>query len=1742
MSDNEEANVSAEMNTARIARDYAVMRLEHISESSLVGFIEQDFIDLEKEFHDAQIKVLLTSGPQQRSSEYVVSRDFVNRLKAVQARLRLSLQQVDVKPVEASSSLNVAHLPKIAIKTFTGKLEDWVGFKELFDSLIHRRSISNVEKLHYLLSSVQGAAYDLVKGFPLSEDNYINAYETLCKHYDKKRQIAIVYYEKLLNCEPVKNKTDLDRVFRTFSENLNILSKFKLPDENFMLYYLLWSKLDVCTREAFELQLDSNVDIPDFENLQSFIEKRSQALENSNLKLKVLTPTHKIVNKNKSSLIVPAAPNLACPMCAVIGHDLVKCPSFLDLKPTERYSKIKESRLCILCLKPSHNMKVCKSSVRCAKCKYRHHTLLHFDKVGEDSQGLKDNSQLTTLSVPSCHNQVLFSTAVVRVKNSNGQLVPIRILFDSGSACNFLTLAAANRLGLPLHDCNQSINGIGVTTTATLGSVSCEIFPARGACLNKYPVEAFVLPQICSDMPSGPIDISTWDHFKNLVLADPRFFEPGPIDMLVNVSFLSSVLQPGLVKGESGHPIAINTVFGWLIMGECAVSTNYSRCRSRDNSNGAAMDCHLVSSLSQDNNSKQFAGIKNVIAPQTAVSSCHFRDDSCLATKDCLLVSSLSLDNNIRRFWEVENVVTPKSAFLSKDDLSCENLMGAAYYRNPEGRMVVPLTFENPQNKPWFLNSREIALKRFLNLERKFNINPQFRTAYVNFMNDYLESGHMEVVEAPPSSEGPFYYIPHHGILRPDSISTPLRTVYDASAKDSEGRSLNATLLPGPKLQKNIFDLLLRFRWHAVVFTGDIKQMYRQFLVDRKDCDYQRILWRPSPADPVQDFRLLTVTYGVSCAPYQALWCISKLAHEFVDTAPLGASVLDRDTYVDDIVSGADSEESAVHIRNDLIKILSSARLHLRKWTSNSPGFLQGLPDSDLYSEQFRNFEDVHDVSLKILGLLWLPKSDTFSFKTTSLDCRCTKRSILSDIARIFDPLGFLSPVVFMAKYLMQLLWSAGLHWDEDVPERIAEEWLKLKSQLSCLSSLSIPRRMIDSFHEIQFHGYCDASERGYCAVVYCRVVKNDQEIIVRLCCAKSKVAPLRRLSIPRLELLAAVLLSDLVSAVHHALKDFRYDAKIYAWSDSTVVLTWIKSCPSRWKTFVANRTALIQERIAPDCWHHVSTNDNPADHGSRGLLPADLVQCESWWAGPAWLLRSERNWPRHFTQVDGAALEEEKVLTLFSAMNSDFIDKILSRFSSFRRIVNILAYCFRYLHNLKNPSQKITSRALLSDETNSVTRFLVKHVQEHVFATEIRMIHKGATNSLHKPLRKLCPFVDREGLLRVGGRLSRSETFNYDRRHPMLLPREHRLTALVIEEYHRRFSHPGLQTLQNLISQDFWILSSKRAINAITSSCLKCYRVRPQVASPPLMGDLPAFRVSQLKPFSSSAVDYAGPFNISLGRARGSKSYKGYICVFVCTATKAVHLELVSELTSEAYLAALRRFIARRGRCSRLVSDQGRNFVGANNILKELMSEASQKEQIEFVFNPPGSPHFSGLAEAGVKSVKTHLSRIIGLQRLTFEEFYTVLTQVEALLNSRPLSPLSSDPNDLTVLTPGHFLTLEPLSILPEPVLTEVKVSPLQRWKLLQQMHQHFWRKWHLEYLHTLQQRNKWSTKGDNLQVGTMVLIVNEQCSPLKWNLGRIIKLHPGSDGVCRVVTIRTATGEYKRPVVKLCLLPFRQ
>ncbi|XP_025192771.1 uncharacterized protein LOC112592843 [Melanaphis sacchari] len=698
---------------------------------------------------------------------------------------------------------------------------------------------------------------------------------------------------------------------------------------------------------------------------------------------------------------------------------------------------------------------------------------------------------------------------------------------------------------------------------------------------------------------------------------------------------------------------------------------------------------------------------------------------------------------------------------------------------------------------------------------------------------------------------------------------------------------------------------------------------------------------------------------------------------------------------------------------------------------------------------------------------------------------------------------------------------GAGIKWDDQVPKDIAVMWTRYQSELMSIENVSISRRItFENTTSIQVHAFSDSSEKGYAAAVYLRT-QTFTSVYCHLVTGKSKVAPLKRSTIPRLELCGAVLAAKLLQFVVDTYSDRITIDSLHAWTDSTTALAWIQSSPHRWVTFVANRTSQIHELTSPDIWNHVPTHQNPVDCASRGLFPSELAAHPLWWTGPAYLLESSNTWPSavssSVTTDNHTSIESRKCTVLLTTTNCAITD-LLYRFSSLNKVLQIVAYCLRL--SKSRPSAPFTHLIDANERTHALAA-LVFYVQQTSYSHEISNIKKGLRCS--PAIRRLDPFVDDQGLLRVGGRLTNAD-LPYAHKHPLLLPFHHRLTVLLIDHHHHRLKHPGSIALQAHLQREFWIPSARKLIRSRIRLWIACFRIRPRSVQPK-MASLPSYRVQQVKPFSITGVDYAGPVSLKEPRNRNSVPRLAYICLFVCTTTKAIHLELSSDLSTECFLMAFTRFSARRGPIKEMHSDCGTNFIGASRLMDPLhdltYSQTFQdsvlrhlaKHHITWHFNPPASPHFGGLWEAGVKSTKALILRSIGTHKLTSEEFLTLLTQVEATLNSRPLCALSNDPNDFEALTPSHLLTLEPSTSLPDPTLTN-------------------------EYLSSLQVRKKWFVPNQDLRVGELVLI-KEATHPLSWRTGRIRDLHPGLDGISRVATVDTTSGQLKRPAVKLCPLP---
>lgn len=1021
-------------------------------------------------------------------------------------------------------------------------------------------------------------------------------------------------------------------------------------------------------------------------------------------------------------------------------------------------------------------------------------------------------------------------------------------------------------------------------------------------------------------------------------------------------------------------------------------------------------------------------------------------------------------------------------------------------------------------------------------------------------MEDYFILSHAEEVPITDLHKSPrqVFYMPMHAVRKESSTTTKLRVVFDASAKSATGVSLNDLLMVGPTVHPPLLDVLLRFRRHKIALTADVSKMYRGIELAEADKDYHRFVWRGHPDEPLTDFRMTRMTFGVAASSFAANMVVKQNALNLSSKYPMAAQAVNESIYVDDCLTGADTVDEALQLQQELHALFDEAKLLLRKWNSSHFSVLEHVPACLRESHFTQTMPEAVEYS-KTLGIEWNSRKDTFRLTISKLPdpvpTTITKRMLTSDIAKTFDVLGWVSPTTIKAKILLQKLWECGTGWDDDIPGGVFDTWRRWKSELQELSNKHFPRCYYPRDtrrDQTQLHGFCDASEDAFAAVVYLRTVDDNGSAHVSLVISKTRVAPLKRLTIPRLELCGAHLLSQVLFHTMNVL-DVPL-SRVHAWTDSTVVLSWLSGDPRRFKAYVGNRVTRIAELIPSDRWSHVSGLDNPADCASRGLFPSELLEHGLWWNGPSWLLTDSSRWPQSHILHDSWVPNEEREVCVMGAIEQDAVIP-LSRFSSFTRLKRVTAWVRRFLDNCcMKDANKRASGPLSVSELREAETFWLAEAQSQSFSSELRALHKSQGVSDSSRIFALHPILDSAGLLRVGGRVGHANV-GYSQRHPAILHARHPVTKLIIRSEHIRLLHAGPTLTNACLGRNFHIIGLRKATRGVTRSCVTCRRntVKPK---PQVMGQLPLQRITPGIVFEKVGVDFAGPVYLKLGHTRKPTIVKSYISVFVAMSVKAVHLELVSDMTSAAFIACLRRFVARRGKPSTIWSDHGSNFVGAarelsemSTFLKQLQSDQEvvdfcSSQAIEWSFIPEHAPHFGGLWESAVRSLKTHLRRVLGEAKLSFEEFATVLTQVEACLNSRPLVPLPSEDDSVEALTPGHFLIGRPLESLPDPQSSYKPMATLRRWNLCQTLTRHFWRRWSMDYFTSLRKFTKWHHQNRNARVGDVVLLKEDGLVTAKWPLARIESVHPGEDGVVRVVSVRTASGVYKRPVTKVALL----
>ncbi|UYV81575.1 hypothetical protein LAZ67_20001571 [Cordylochernes scorpioides] len=741
----------------------------------------------------------------------------------------------------------------------------------------------------------------------------------------------------------------------------------------------------------------------------------------------------------------------------------------------------------------------------------------------------------------------------------------------------------------------------------------------------------------------------------------------------------------------------------------------------------------------------------------------------------------------------------------------------------------------------------------------------------------------------------------------------------------------------------------------------------------------------------------------------------------------------------------------------NVMRLLASAHFNLRDWTSNVTSIMCDGPRSDRG---------------RLLGMTWNQEKDTLACSLENLEIQgpINKRKVLSLASRIFDPVGFTCPVTLVPRLILQETWLLKLSWDEPLPENLSCEFLRWLAKLESLKSIAIPRWLC----------YREEHRIGTTLHVFLQ--------------ARSRVAPLKGTTIPRLELLACLVGARLVNNV---VRDLKFeDMERFYWTDSMNALHWIKG-KDNWATFVMNRVMEIRSLSETEDWYHVPGCLNPADLPSRGCL-ADSLERSKWWEGPSWLRRPRRDWPHREIYPDPDIVNSEKrKIVLTSTCIEREKDQYYYRFSNYYKILRVTAWMNRFLTNARGTIGQRVKSDLTVNEIKRAELMLVRVIQRESFT--------GPEDKRLKDFKLCC---DSLGLLRVKTKISRRQDLE-SFRMPLLLPSDHDLVYLLIRWKHETWGHVGLQSLMNLLREDYWILKFRRTVRRVIHQCVKCIRFTAKSGSVESV-ELPENRVRDASIFEVVGIDLTGPLVLRNRR-------KVWIVIFTCAVYRAVHLELVTSLSTENFLQAFRRFVARRGRPYVVYSDNGTNFRGASRALGNLdnavVQSESTKQNINWKFIPP---------------------KILGQARFEFEELYTIICDTESLMNSRPLTYMSEDVEDLSPLTLALFL--HDLKEIGVPDLDSIERASLQkRYRFRQRLREDLRKRFRTEYFGFLRQETRRRSKTRPIKVGDLVLIGEDNAKRVNWPLARVVEVYPGRDGPVRVAKLRTSKGVQIGPVQRL-------
>lgn len=1578
-------------------------------------------------------------------------------------------------------------LPKLTLNTFDGEVRSWLPFWNSFKLIHEDVGLTKEQKFQYLLQAIGPGtrAREVVDSFPLNEGNYEKAIKSLRERFGRDELLIDFYVRELLkiiisnalNPEGVK----LTKLHDSIQSQIRALSTLGVTMERCapVLYPLVesclpsdflrnWQRHKSSTPSYAVATHDSLKE--DLANLLLFLKSEVEQEELVAMAAEGFGLTEHFSGKQRrreTKAQVPTASGLLnsnpkfsekCIFCDSPSHKAVDCKKAKSLTMEERRKIAADKRACFRCLKPGHQAVRCFAKYRCVLCGNRHLPIMCPEvtrvKLYETSEG--------TESKGSPHERQTEASLLSSSSSPEVYLQTVRV-----------TLRGVNKDKevRALFDSGSQRSYILNSTAKELGYRLLRTQQVAHALFGGRTTET---------QCHGIFEI----RLRSMSGSYACKFEALGQGVICGTIDTASLDRPR-AEELKGHGISINdNIEGPIevLLGADVMAKLYTQDRYELGGGLTAIRTLLGWTLMG----------KNMNQPKR--------------TSSMAAVTLLNKDWSIQNLWQLEAIGIVDPGLKKTMEEAHEEVK--AFFKetissNHEGRYVVNMPWK--EGHPPLSDNLAIAKRRLENTIKKLKVNRKY-DSYSEILREWVAADIIEVVGSPERTS-PVHYLPHRAVIKESSATTKIRPVFDASAHEKGEPSLNDCLHPGPNLIELIPSLLLRFRLEKIGVVADIAKAFLQIELHESNRDFLRFLWQDEDGREIV-YRHKRVVFGVCCSPYLLGMTINYHLEKVAAQEPClySSSTLNRlqsSFYVDNCVTSVkDAAELSIFIR-EATSVMAEGKFDLRGWE--------------------HNLISVQETPTSVLGVSWDKSLDTLTLSDScwqdSKHDKITRRIILSVVQKLFDPIGYICPAKLLPMVYLQETWSKELKWDDEVSYEISNKFKRWSKELDSLISIRIPRWLNfskETTSSLAIHTFCDASQSAYATATFVRV-QNGPFVHVHLLQAKSRVAPLKRLTIPRLELLAAVIGVRQYTNIRDSLEGLEY--RSYFWSDSSTVLAWI-SRENEWGTFVWNRVKEIRKSTNSSDWHHVPGHLNPADLPSRGCSPKELSESK-WWEGPAWLRLPEQEWPKSLPDVDEETVaSERRRKTVATLSNVDCPPWYSRYFSSYSRCIRLVAWIQRFVRNCRHKDIR-RSGDLSPDELESAERCLLRMVQGDFFqdpASEAKV-------------RNLILYPDDSGLRRLKTRIS-NRPDSADFCCPILLPARNEIVERLIFEYHKKHCHAGAQTLLSILRERFWILGGKKFLRKVISRCIPCQRFNSQRLEEDSPA-LPVDRVRNASVFEVIGIDLAGPLLL-----KGHK--KAWICLFTCAVYRAVHLELVNSLSTSSFLQALRRFVARRGRPKTIYTDRGTNFVGADNAFKKIdwneVTKYATESRIVWKFNPPSAPWWGGFWERIIGLMKQVLRRVLGHSCLDYEEMQTVLCDCEAVLNSRPLTQQSDNPEDLIPLTPKMFLQELPDSGVPD--IDKVDSTLLtRRSQLRAQLLGDLRKRFRIEYLGELK---SWSKKKRRRPVsqGDLVLIGDDGVARLEWPLGLVEECLPGKDGLVRLVRVRTRRGTLMRPIQRLYLL----